>query len=375
MIKFKNKSNFILIVILLTFIIFFDKFAFATQIIEPKAPDTIDIDKMTINSEVDLSKYFGLDVYNDEVSTVIEEFINKYITNNMSDFEKEIKIIQYIVENVDYDYENLLNDTTENESYTIYGALIKHRAVCAGYASAFDVMCKAVGIESKIITGSASNNINHAWNQIKLDDEWYNVDVTFEDAIINNSTNNGYGFNKLRNKYINRTNFEFNKDHIWEKAENADSTDYGPDRVRYYLITGREDNKMSLDDYRKMLFNQTKPVVEKIQNGYSVSLELNSELINIGPKLDDDTNYIESLDLVNIADYINKSLNNSIDKIYICYDKSLDMSSVNREWLESVFTNIKNFAVFNYQIKNSYDSYLKHNEFNLIVIIPNCIPI
>ena len=82
---------------------------FATQIIEPVADDYIDISKMTLNSKVDLSKYYGLDIYDDEVATVIEDFISKYINNNMSDFEKEIKIIQYLVENIDYDYENLLN--------------------------------------------------------------------------------------------------------------------------------------------------------------------------------------------------------------------------------------------------------------------------
>lgn len=367
------KKNYILIIALINFIFLSINSVFATQILEPVAPDEIDIDKMTINSEVDLSKYFGLDIYNDEVSTVVEDFINKYIYNNMSDFEKEIKIIEYLVENIDYDYENLLNDTIENESYTIYGALIKHKAVCAGYASAFDVMCRAVGIESKIITGSAINNTNHAWNQVKIDGDWYNVDVTFEDPIVNNSTKNNYGFNKLRNQYINRTNFEFLKDHIWDNAENAIATDYGPDRVRYYLLTGKEDNKMTLDDYRKMLFNQTKPVVERVKNGYNISFELNKELVNIGPKLDDDSNYISNLDLDKIINYINNCINNSIENIYICYNKSIDISIVNREWLESIFTNINNFAVFNYRLNHPYDSYMTNNEFYVLVIIPNCI--
>ena len=347
---------------------------FATQIFEPVADDYIDISKMTLNSKVDLSKYYGLDIYDDEVATIIEDFIAKYINDNMSDFEKEIKIIQYLVETIDYDYENLLNDNVENTSYTIYGALVKHRAVCAGYASAFDVICRAVGLESKIITGSAINNNSHAWNQVKIDDEWYNVDVTFEDSILNGSTKNGYGFNNLRNQYINRTNIVFLKDHIWDTAENAIATEYGPDRVRYYLFTGKADGKMTLDDYRRTLFNKNKPVVERKDNGYNISFELNRELVNVGPKLDDDSNFIGSLDLVYITNYINNCLTNSVEIIYICYDKSLDMSIVNREWLETTFPNTKNFAIFDFHLNHSYDTYPTHNEFNVLVIIPECIP-
>lgn len=361
-----NILSFILILFLFSNI-------YSKQIIEPMPDDNIDINKMTLNSEVDLSRYFGLDIYNDEVATVIDDFRNTYIKPNMSDFEKEIKIIQYLVENINYDYENLLNDTIDNESYTIYGALIKHRAVCAGYASAFDVMCKAVGIESKVITGSAINNSSHAWNQIKLNDEWYNVDVTFEDVIVNNTTNNGYGFKKLRNLYINRTNFEFMKDHMWDIAENAIATEYGPDRVRYYLFNGNDTGSMSLDEYRSILLKRQKPIVERVDNGYKIQFILDSELINIGPKFDDDSNYISDINVISITNYISNSLLKSNDIIYICYNTNQDVSFINREWLENTFVNIKNFAIFDFQLKNTYTNYVSNNQFNLLVIVPDCL--
>lgn len=52
----------------------------------------------------------------------------------------------------------------------------------------------SVGIECKVISGSTSKqrDTNHAWNQVKIDDKWYNVDLTWdrdnfeEDMLIEN---------------------------------------------------------------------------------------------------------------------------------------------------------------------------------------------
>lgn len=51
----------------------------------------------------------------------------------------------------------------------------------------------------------------HAWNKIKLDGEWYHVDVTWEDPIMNGDPENGYGYGNLRNEYINITDSKWRK--------------------------------------------------------------------------------------------------------------------------------------------------------------------
>ena len=58
--------------------------------------------------------------------------------------------------------------------------------VCEGYARAMMVLCKELGIPCVLTEGSAkaSENgtpIGHMWNDIKLEDSWYAVDLTWND--------------------------------------------------------------------------------------------------------------------------------------------------------------------------------------------------
>ena len=56
------------------------------------------------------------------------------------------------------------------------GVLLEGKAVCAGYAEAFEMLCNAVGIETICVTSSS-----HEWNKVKLYGRWYVVDCTWDD--------------------------------------------------------------------------------------------------------------------------------------------------------------------------------------------------
>jgi len=60
------------------------------------------------------------------------------------------------------------------------------------------------GLESKIISGKA-NEVAHAWNLVKIDDKWYNIDLTWDDPITNT------GEQVLRYNY-----FLKNQDGFWD---------------------------------------------------------------------------------------------------------------------------------------------------------------
>ena len=212
-------------------------------------------EQTAMQKELDIDEYYDYIRQNDkkskEINEVINNFKNKYIKSDMSDFQKEIAIIQYIIENNKYDWESLekheKGETTySDDCYNAYGALVKGTSVCAGYADAFNRMCKECGIESKYINGKA-NGGNHAWNQVKINGKWYNVDVTWEDPKWNGSDDNGFGFSKLRNDYINLTNRELEKDHIWSGGESCYSNEYGPRTVSYYLSTGNVESNIDND--------------------------------------------------------------------------------------------------------------------------------
>ena len=180
----------------------------------------------------------------DEVENAIQEFKDAYITDDMSDFEKEIVIIQWLVENCEYEK----GDGWENA--TAYSCIVNGKAQCSGYADAFLQTAKACGLNARYIYNSS-----HAWNLIELDGDWYHVDVTFEDPI----GSNDYGFDKLRNKYINLEDSQIkgiNSHHTWNPSSaSGTGTDYGPSVVAEYLDSGNVDTSLgesfadSMDDF------------------------------------------------------------------------------------------------------------------------------
>ncbi len=57
-------------------------------------------------------------------------------------------------------------------------------AVCEGYTYAFDIIMGYIGLDSIIINGLA-NGESHAWNLVRLDDEYFYVDSTWNDTTDN----------------------------------------------------------------------------------------------------------------------------------------------------------------------------------------------
>lgn len=114
---------------------------------------------------------------------------------NATDPEIEMQIHDKLINLVTYDYELLARDhDTGDLGYTAYGALVedsmglKNRAVCGGYAQAFQYLLQQAGIEAAYVTGYAdsesgtlSEQGSHAWNIVKLDGEWYEVDSCWDD--------------------------------------------------------------------------------------------------------------------------------------------------------------------------------------------------
>lgn len=126
-----------------------------------------------------------------EIKDKVAEVTKKIITPGMTDHEKELAINQYLCDTIEYDEDALLSaeendfeyvDEAFNDSFTAYGALIDGKCVCAGYSAAFKLLSEAAGLESIVVTGYLDGSLAHAWNKIKIDDEWRIVDVTNNDS-------------------------------------------------------------------------------------------------------------------------------------------------------------------------------------------------
>ncbi|MCR5584495.1 MAG: SH3 domain-containing protein [Lachnospiraceae bacterium] len=99
--------------------------------------------------------------------------------SDLSDIELVLKVHDYLINNTKY-------DTNYNKvSHTPYGLITNKVAVCDGYAETFMIFMLLNDIDCQTVTGYASED--HAWNQVCLDNKWYNIDVTWDDPITKDS--------------------------------------------------------------------------------------------------------------------------------------------------------------------------------------------
>lgn len=100
---------------------------------------------------------------------------------NATDYELELYAHNYLVENCVYDKEAAETEGIAGHENDAYGALVENKAVCEGYSRAFQLLCNRLGIDCISVSGTADGE-PHGWNNIKLDGEWYEVDVTWNDS-------------------------------------------------------------------------------------------------------------------------------------------------------------------------------------------------
>lgn len=77
-----------------------------------------------------------------------------------------------------------------NDSASLKGTMVKHSALCSGFAETLRNLLAERGIESRYMSGKTKQQEGskeqkaHAWNQVKLAGEWYNCDVTSDRSFI-----------------------------------------------------------------------------------------------------------------------------------------------------------------------------------------------
>lgn len=96
------------------------------------------------------------------------------------DYDKELYLHDRLLAHVTYD------DAYLNEQ-NAYTAIVEGKAVCAGYAFAFQYLLMRNGIESYYVVGTAGVDkagkpVGHAWNIAKISGVWYYVDPTWDDS-------------------------------------------------------------------------------------------------------------------------------------------------------------------------------------------------
>lgn len=154
------------------------------------------------------------------------DVIGQVISDDMTDYEKELAIHDWMIAWAEYDPGELnVFQTPDPDNDTPYGFLYSRVGICLGYARTFQLFMDMLDIECVTVRGYAHNGLEeHAWNMVRLDGEWYCVDVTWDDPVSSFPVP-AY----LAHYYFNVTSEHLrDNDHQWDEdaVEEAEGTQY-----------------------------------------------------------------------------------------------------------------------------------------------------
>nr|WP_321236250.1 transglutaminase domain-containing protein [uncultured Psychroserpens sp.] len=113
-------------------------------------------------------------------------WIANHITYDYKSLKKNNNGFEFINSNPDDDYETRLSDMQKRYAE---GALKRKQAVCEGYSQLMKFVLNELDIETEVVHGFAKispseigyirHNTNHAWNAVKLNNQWHLIDATW----------------------------------------------------------------------------------------------------------------------------------------------------------------------------------------------------
>lgn len=140
--------------------------------------DYIQIKSKDIYAEYEAVEVYTIDEYI-EVSEAIDKVVEK-INPKSSEFEKAVAIYYEIGKNCLYNRaEAAKGFSRRKEVGNLYGVFVEKSSVCAGISEGYKAICSRMGLESEYISGHNNGaRVGHAWNQVKINGKWIDIDLT-----------------------------------------------------------------------------------------------------------------------------------------------------------------------------------------------------
>lgn len=125
-------------------------------------------------------KYFTTKEQRNQVNTKTDEIIrNLAFSSQTTDYEKVKGVYDYVCNNVSY-----AKDINDNIVFSSWSALYNGEAVCQGYAQLMYIILKKLKMPVRIIPGVGTDkSVRHGWNIVKLGENYYNLDATWDAQI------------------------------------------------------------------------------------------------------------------------------------------------------------------------------------------------
>ena len=131
-----------------------------------------------------LPSYAEMDESIEEAQAIFEEGVAKALTcvdDKMTDEQKAVVLHDYICSEAQYPvlaYNSEGQLTNDRDIWhSAYGFFKNKEVVCAGFTLVYSYLLSQLGIQSEYVSSDA---MQHAWNRVKLNNHWYNVDLTYD---------------------------------------------------------------------------------------------------------------------------------------------------------------------------------------------------
>ncbi len=114
-------------------------------------------------------------LYSNDQIKFIDDYITKFIDNNIND---SMSITDKIRVFHDYVINNTVYSENDSRNYTAYALIKEGKSICGGYSDIMAIYLDKLGIKNYKITSE-----NHVWNYVFVDNNWYHLDLTWDDPI------------------------------------------------------------------------------------------------------------------------------------------------------------------------------------------------
>jgi len=119
--------------------------------------------------------------YNKETQAIMKSF--ELTQEADSEIKRVYEIYQYIVNNIDYDYDKAELAQTKFILPIIDETYLNEKGICFDYASLMSAMLRVQHIPTRVVTGYVEEGY-HAWVEVYIKDEgWINPSIYFESDI------------------------------------------------------------------------------------------------------------------------------------------------------------------------------------------------
>ena len=137
-------------------------------------------DFVTNNMEDDHKTPAGIGFWNTYTQQYVKKVVEREITPEMTDVEKAKVLHDWICNNTKYAYDENGNPDSANKNHVDYSVFFYDSTVCEGYARAYTLLLQEAGFKEDEVY--FVSGVNHAWNIVKLNGEYYHIDVCHDDG-------------------------------------------------------------------------------------------------------------------------------------------------------------------------------------------------